>query len=118
MQTRGPLNGLPTSRSTKDEISLSLKFVVAAEPPSRVALKPSHFVSNPPALAALMSIGPLPGVQGAGPPVKASTMVQLMMMRSKRRSPPNSPNMKRSGDMKNQAKGIASSLGLGAFESV
>src|SRR3970282_202009 len=118
MQTRGPLNGLPTSRSTKDEIALSLKLVVAAEPPSRVALNASHFVSNASALAALTVIGPSPGVQGAGPPVKASTTVQAMMMRSRRRSPPNSPNMKRSGDMKNQVRNIVSSLGLGAFELV
>src|SRR3990172_5849141 len=116
MQTRGPLNGLPTSRSTKDEISLSLKLVVAAGPPSRGGLKASPFVSNAPALAAAIVIGPSPGVQGAGPPVKASTTVQAMMMRSRRRSPPSSPNMKRSGDMKNQVKNIASSLGLGAFE--
>src|SRR3990172_11885125 len=118
MQTRGPVKGLPTSRSTKDEISLSLKLVVAAEPPSRVALKPSHFVSNASALAALTVIGPPPGVQGAGPPVKARTTVQAMMMRSRRSSPPNSPNMKRIRDMKNQDKNIASSLGLGAFELV
>jgi len=75
-------------------------------------------VSNASALAALTVIGPPPGVQGAGPPVKARTTVQAAMMRSRRSSPPNSPNMKRSGDMKNQDKNIVSSLGLCAFELV
>src|SRR3990170_5297436 len=116
MQTRGPLNGLPTSRSTKDDISLSLKLTVAAEPPSRVALNESHLPSNASALAALTVIAPPPGVQGSGPPVKARTTVQPTMIRSSMRSPPNSPNMKRSGDIKNQA--MTSSLGLGAFELV
>src|SRR3990172_6341799 len=118
MQTCGPLKGLPTSRSTKDDISLSLKLTAAAEPASRGALNASHFVSNASAFAALTAMGPPPGVHGAGPPVKARTTEQATMIRSRRSSPPNSPNIKRSGDMKNQARNMVSSLGLGAFELV
>src|SRR3972149_5892615 len=118
MQTRGSLNGLPTSRSTKDDISLSLKLTAAAEPPSRVALNESHLPSNASALAALTVIGPPPGVQGAGPPVKARTTVPPTMIRRIRSSVPNSPKSRRSGDMRNQVRNMASSLGLGAFELV
>src|SRR3990172_2219891 len=118
MQTRGPLNGLPTSRSTKDEISLSLKLTAAPEPPSRVALNASHFVSNASALAAAIVIGPPPGVQGSGPPVNARTTVQAMMIMSSRSSPPNSPKIIRNGDMKNQVRNMTFSLGLRAFELV